>query len=96
MLDLLVGFGSKGLYADFTRVKLKLDDIVSSMNNHFGVGKWMIVFGGDTYNAMKPDVAALVKYLQDVHQIVVCAVQADVVSSSRKYSAVASRELVMS
>ena len=83
--------GSKGLYADFTRVKLKLDDIVLSMNNHFGVGKWMIVFGGDTYNAMK-----LIKYLQDVHQIVVCAVQADVVSCSRKYSAVVSRELVMS
>jgi hypothetical protein len=76
---LLLGFGSKGLYADLEEVKSRVDDLVHAMNGHFGAGKWMIVFGGDPFNEMKPDIAAVVKHIQEEHNIVVCAVQADVV-----------------
>jgi len=59
---LLVGFGSKGLYANFENVKAQIDEAVDHLNDTVGTGKWFIVFGGDRYRRQECDIAHLAKY----------------------------------
>ncbi len=49
------------------------------MNSSYGVGGWVAVFGGDNFNAEKPDIAAVMKYLKDRHGISLLAIQSDIV-----------------
>ena len=74
---LVVGFGSKGQYEDPQAAQMQLDQLAESFDAEYGKGKWLVVFGGDPYKADSPDVAWMVRHLQDNHAVPVLALQSD-------------------
>jgi len=38
------------------------------MENEFGTN-WMLIYGGDSYNAEKPDLAVVAKYIQETCKV---------------------------
>ena len=74
---LIVGFGSKGQYKDPEATQLKLDRVADNLDAEFGKGRWLAVFGGDPYKPESPDVAAMVKHLQDQRSVPLLAFQSD-------------------
>ena len=79
---LLLGYGNKGGYRDFAASLHQLGDVVQMLNEGHGRGKWAIMFGGDTYNSVFKDIAALAKWLKDTHGVPLVAVQADLCKQS--------------
>ena len=53
--------------------------MVAQFDAKYGNGKWVAVFGGDNFNAEKPDIAYAMKYLSEKHSVPVFAIQSDVV-----------------
>jgi hypothetical protein len=74
---LLVGFGSKGQYKDPEEAQMALDKVADQFDAEYGKGRWLVVFGGDPYNAEAPDVATMAKYLQDHRSAPLLAFQSD-------------------
>lgn len=74
---LVVGFGSKAQYKDPEAAQRELDKIADQFDAEHGKGKWLAVFGGDPYKAEAPDVACMIKYLQDHRSVPVLALQSD-------------------
>ena len=74
---LVLGFGSKRQYKDPEHVQRALDDLVANLDAQYGKSRWLALFGGDPYKPEAPDVAAMVKYLQDEHGVPVMAIQSD-------------------
>lgn len=79
----ITGFGSKQQFADVDAVveavAKPLFTDAECFDLHFGKGKWVACYGGDPYNPDKPDVAVLVKRLQEEYGMYVTAIQADYV-----------------
>jgi hypothetical protein len=79
----LTGFGAKQQYADVDAVveavEKQLFTDEDCFDLHFGSGKWVACYGGDPYNPDKPDIAVVVKRLQEKYGMYVIAVQADYV-----------------
>jgi hypothetical protein len=73
------GHGSKSQYGDLDELRKQLDQIAARMNGKYGRGKWLAMFGGDSFNPEKPDIAFAMKYLEDRHGVPLLAVQSDVV-----------------
>ena len=61
----MVGYGSKCQLQDVEQAKAGADRVLAHLNEQFGAGKWMAVFGGDSYNEEKPDIAVICKHIQD-------------------------------
>jgi hypothetical protein len=76
---LFLGHGSKGQFKDLRKVFDDIDRVVERENELYGKGKWLAVFGGDGYNPDSPDIAHVLKYLKERHDIPVLAIQSDVV-----------------
>ena len=74
---LVLGFGSKRQYKEPEAVQRALDQLVEGLDAEYGKSRWLVVFGGDPYKPEAPDVAAMVKYLQDQHGVPVMAIQSD-------------------
>ena len=74
---LVLGFGSKRQYKEPEVVQRALDQLVEGLDAQYGKSRWLAVFGGDPYKPEAPDVAAMVKYLQDQHGVPVMAIQSD-------------------
>jgi len=72
---LLLGYGDKGLYEDFDAVKRDLSAVSSELNDEYGAGEWAIMFGGDTVDPTRADVATVAKWLQTAHGAQLIAVQ---------------------
>jgi hypothetical protein len=62
---LLVGYGSKSQLANVDQALVSADLAVKHLNEQFGDGKWVALFGGDPYNTDKPDIAVICKHIQD-------------------------------
>lgn len=76
---LFLGHGSKSQFQNLDEAFKSVDEVVSENNAKYGVGRWVAVFGGDSYNADKPDIAHIIKYLKSKHGVPILAVQSDVV-----------------
>ncbi|MBT9588332.1 hypothetical protein IV102_33650 [bacterium] len=74
---LVLGFGSKGQYKDPEAAEMALDKVADQLDAEYGKGKWLAVFGGDSYKADAPDVASMVKHLQEQRSVPVLALQSD-------------------
>lgn len=74
---LILGFGSKGQYQDPEAAKHALDRQADQFDAEYGKGRWLAVFGGDPYKADAPDVAHLVRHLQETRAVTVMALQSD-------------------
>lgn len=74
---LILGFGSKGQYKDPEAAEMVLDKVADQLDAEYGKGRWLAVFGGDPYKADAPDVASLVRYLQEQRSVPVLALQSD-------------------
>jgi len=74
-----VGHGSKSQYGDIFKVTSSVDRMVEKYNKKYGVGQWIAMFGGDSYNEGKPDIAFAMKYLKLKYSIPLFAAQSDVV-----------------
>ena len=61
--------GSSTLYKDPAAVMRDqhLNNICKYMDDKFGRGRWVLLYGGDQYNAKKPDLAVIVKYIQELY-----------------------------
>ena len=75
---LFLGHGSKSQFADVPAVLAEVDKVVSQLNARYGRGNWLATFGGDSYNAEKPDIGVVMKHLKD-SGVPVMAIQSDVV-----------------
>ena len=76
---LITGFGSKCQYADPAAAQEQLDKFAQGLDQRYGKGRWLAVFGGDPFDQAKPDVAHMTRYLQEKHATPVMAFQNDVV-----------------
>lgn len=76
---LFIGHGSKSQYANFDEVRPKLDSLVETFNSRHGKGRWLAIFGGDNVNPQKPDIAHVMQYLREHHEVPLLAIQSDVV-----------------
>jgi uncharacterized protein with ATP-grasp and redox domains len=77
---LFLGHGSKSQFKDTKSVLTEVDRVVADLNAEYGEGKWVAVFGGDNYKKENPDIAHVMKYLNDKHHVPVLAIQSDVVT----------------
>jgi len=77
---LFLGHGSKAQFNDITATLKEIDRTVTELDKQYGKGQWFAVFGGDGFNADKPDIAHVMKHLKDAHQIPIMAIQSDVVA----------------
>lgn len=75
------GHGSKGQIAPNALPKLHsdLDSLVIQMNAKYRIGKWLAMYGGDSYNPEKPDIAHALMCLKERHRITVFAAQSAIV-----------------
>jgi hypothetical protein len=76
---LVVGFGAKGGFADLKTLYAEVDNVVFLLDETFGKGNWLAMFGGDQLNKIKPDIAFVMEYLQTQHYVKICAIQANIV-----------------
>jgi len=76
---LFLGHGSKSQYGNTQATLQEVDAIVQNLNATYGPGNWLAVFGGDSFNADKPDIALVMKHLKTVHHVPIMAIQSDVV-----------------
>ncbi|MBS2035220.1 hypothetical protein JST97_09535 [bacterium] len=74
---LVLGFGNKGQYKDPAGAKLALDQLADQFDAQYGKGRWLAVFGGDAYKQDAPDVAHLVRHLQEQRAVPALAIQSD-------------------
>lgn len=74
---LVLGFGSKGQYKDPEAAKQGLDRLADQFDAEYGKGRWLAVFGGDPYKPEAPDVAHLVRHLQEQRAVPALAIQSD-------------------
>jgi len=74
---LILGFGSKGQYREPEAAKQALDVLADGFDAEFGKGRWLAVFGGDPYKAEAPDVAHMLRHLQETRAVTVLALQSD-------------------
>ena len=59
----VTGHGSVNQMADLDEVEAKVTVGIASLNEKFGRWKWLAVYGGDPYNAKKPDVALVLRIM---------------------------------
>jgi hypothetical protein len=76
---LFLGHGSKGQFKDVAATLKEIDRTVAELDKQYGKGQWFAVFGGDGFNAEKPDIAHVMKHLKDAHGVPIMAIQSDVV-----------------
>jgi hypothetical protein len=74
---LILGHGSKGQIADVPRTLRAVDGVADSLDREYGRGRWLAVFGGDPFNREAPDVAHVVKHLQERRGAPTLAIQSD-------------------
>lgn len=77
----ITGFGAKQQYGEpeqvFEDVAKPLFEASDCLDLHFGKGRWVACFGGDPLDEEKPDVAYLVRRLQQKYNMPLIATQAD-------------------
>ena len=76
---LFFGHGSKSQFANTEDVLSKVDRVTQELNSIYGKGRWVAVFGGDSYNPEKPDIGAVMKHLKESSKAPILAIQSDVV-----------------
>ena len=75
---LFLGHGSKGQFNDVNEMERAVDQVVGEFNIEYGIGKWLLVFGGDPAKVEKPDIGYLVKRVKEKYpEVPILAVQAD-------------------
>lgn len=75
---LIVGHGSKSQIKDVSRTLKEVDQLKAELDTKYGEGKWLIMFGGDSYKPDTPDVAVITHYLKS-KGVPLLAIQSDIV-----------------
>lgn len=70
------GHGSKQQIADVPLAESLVAKVVAEIDSKFGSGNWLAAYGGDPYNAAKPDIAVLVAKMASLG-VPILAVQCD-------------------
>jgi len=60
-------------------VQRQIDQTVRQEDLKYGKGKWAALFSGDTYDPNEPDIAHVLKYLNDRYHIPVISIQSDAI-----------------
>lgn len=76
----IIGHGSKNQFkiSQLAKLHKDADRFVRKMNTLYPQG-WVLVFGGDSANAAKPDIGYLTRHIHDKYKIPVLAIQSDIV-----------------
>lgn len=72
---LLLGYGDRGLYADFEAVTRDIGLLCEELHREYGKGRWALMFGGDTLDPTRPDIAMLARWIQTEMGVPLIAVQ---------------------
>jgi hypothetical protein len=74
---LVLGHGSKGQIGDLPATLRTMDPVIASLDEQYGKGKWLAVFGGDPLKADSADIAQVMRYLQHDKGVPLLAIQSD-------------------
>lgn len=72
---LFVGNGAKLQYKDMEGVKVALDKALAPLEDLHGPGRWLAVYGGDTFIQDAPDLGAAMHFLKNKYNPPLLAVQ---------------------
>eukprot|EP00092_Neocalanus_flemingeri_P102467 GFUD01131067.1.p1 GENE.GFUD01131067.1~~GFUD01131067.1.p1 ORF type:complete len:186 (-),score=72.08 GFUD01131067.1:200-757(-) len=72
---LFIGNGAKLQYASMSKVKTVLAPTIDHLNCKHGAGRWLAVYGGDTWVEDKPDLGACMHWVKQEYNPPMVAVQ---------------------
>merc|ERR1719277_2971372 len=73
---LINGHGSAGQFGDLADVDWIVDHVVKDLNERFGTN-WLVLYGGEPFQAETPTIAYPARRLHMVHHKTILAVQCD-------------------
>ena len=72
---LFIGNGANLQYASLEKVKTVLGPTMEHLDRKHGAGRWLAVYGGDTWVEDKPDLGACMHWVKQVYKPYMMAVQ---------------------
>ena len=72
---LFIGNGAKLQYSSLSQVKTVLTPTVDHLDSKHGAGRWLAVYGGDTWVEDKPDLGTCMHWVKQMYNPYMMAVQ---------------------
>ena len=72
---LFIGNGAKLQYKDMNQVTQKLSPILDNLEMAHGRGKWLAVYGGDTFVEESPDLGAVMAFVKKNYEAPLLSIQ---------------------